>query len=278
MFNIEDFKNSKNKIAYIESVKDSITKFKWNNIISNENLSQDFIKVFYKSLNLFSMNERDVLLPSNVIEYYLKKTKYVLDTFIKHQILSNFIIVKYFFNKSPNIENWDWILRYQQLEEDFIFEMKLKGYFSDHINPKYYFNIRTFKETKNKFKYIKQLYNEKVLTLYDWNYINGWLELDKPIRKLFFKIFKNKLDWYIICKHRKLTDKFMVEFKDVLIWEVVFRYQKPSDKFIKKFAKYNKEWIVTPINSYNQKIARWLYKNKHISRIHYMEYKKENRL
>jgi hypothetical protein len=86
-------------------------------------------------------------------------------------------------------------------------------------------------------------------------------EIEKIIKELNLNCtleeFQDKVDWYCISAHQKLSENFIREFKDKVDWVYISKYQKLSESFIKEF---------------NLKISEdnWLYKST--------EYKKDELL
>ena len=65
------------------------------------------------------------------------------------------------------------------------------------------------------------------------------------------KEFQDKVYWYRISIHQKLSESFIEKFKDRVDWDYISEYQKLSESFIDKFQdKINWNWV-----SRNQKLS-----------------------
>ena len=60
----------------------------------------------------------------------------------------------------------------------------------------------------------------------------------------FIREFQEKVDWYWISTHQKLSEDFIREFKDKVYWVWISQYQKLSEDFIREFQeKVDWYWI-----------------------------------
>ncbi len=65
----------------------------------------------------------------------------------------------------------------------------------------------------------------------------AWYEISyhQKLSEGFIREFQDKVDWSYISKYQKLSEDFIQEFKDSVDWHDVSRYQKLSENFIRKY-------------------------------------------
>lgn len=71
--------------------------------------------------------------------------------------------------------------------------------------------------------------------------------------------YKNKLDWYKVCKDVPLSVELLDKFSDKLFWPVVSHYQKLSEEFIDKHSD-KVEW--NNISSYQNLSESFIERHK----------------
>ena len=76
------------------------------------------------------------------------------------------------------------------------------------------------------------------------------IDLNLTDEKLIIE-FKDKVNWYEISYHKKLSENFIIEFKDKVDWWEISYHQKLSEKFIREF-KDKVDWYEI---SYHQKLS-----------------------
>jgi len=71
-----------------------------------------------------------------------------------------------------------------------------------------------------------------------------WISIHQKLSEGFIREFKNKVDWGWISKYQKLSEGFIREFEDKVNWSNISMYQKISEGFIWEFKnKVDWEWI-----------------------------------
>jgi hypothetical protein len=71
-----------------------------------------------------------------------------------------------------------------------------------------------------------------------------WISIHQKLSKGFIREFKDKVDWCYISKYQKLSEGFIREFEDKVNWSNISIYQKLSEGFIWEFKnKVDWEWI-----------------------------------
>jgi len=71
-----------------------------------------------------------------------------------------------------------------------------------------------------------------------------WISIHQKLSEGFIREFKNKFDWGFISKYQKLSEGFIREFEDKVNWSNISMYQKLSEGFIWEFKnKVDWEWI-----------------------------------
>ena len=115
----------------------------------------------------------------------------------------------------------DTIKEYIQKEITLDFEENVVKEILNYENPKY--------------RYIIELYN------YDWDKISTNLNNILVIKGCwinditkFMDIYKEHLNWTIICEEKYLTEDFMEKVSEYLDWKEVSFNQQLSEKFIRK--------------------------------------------
>jgi hypothetical protein len=52
----------------------------------------------------------------------------------------------------------------------------------------------------------------------------------------FYADYADKINWYIVCRDKNLSEDFMRKFQDWIKWDLVSKYQKLSEDFINRFS------------------------------------------
>lgn len=82
---------------------------------------------------------------------------------------------------------------------------------------------------------------------------NSWIDIiidnENELSDEFIEIYKEKIDWYILCIYQKFSDNFIINNHEFIRWETFVIHQKISKNILIKFQK-KINWDLYSTNSY----------------------------
>jgi hypothetical protein len=191
----------------------------WNEICQHQILNEQIIEENIDKVNWVFISIYQELSENFIYKYWTKLLPFMI---FAHQKLSSEFIDKIISTKGEKDIDWNYITKYQKLNEKFIKKYENK------ILWNYIWNSQTFSE-----EYIRELYNKA----------------NEPYSRI-------SLNWVDICIYQKLSENFIREFEDKMfqiefgekvyyksLWfSLIFEHQELSKEFKKEFSNrcYNK--------------------------------------
>jgi hypothetical protein len=208
-----------------------VQEFPWG--IINKCLPEEFLSEFrdyidFRHLRSYDLSEEFIIANADRIPLHcVFLTKEVSEKTIR-MLVENF-----------DINDWYWLVKRQNLSEDFILE------FQDHIE------IRNLDYTKSfSIGFLEKIYDILIHDISDYsdedlsdNFISvfqddiDFYELSrvKVLSESFIRQYLTHFDdrtWTVISESQKLSQDFIREFKDFLDWDMVVRNQQVSVEFV----------------------------------------------
>ena len=86
----------------------------------------------------------------------------------------------------------------------------------------------------------------------DWYHISKHQKLSEN----FIREFKNEVNWCRISKCQELSEEFIREFKDKIDWGEISRYQKLSEEFIREFQNKVNWYLISEYQNLSENFIR----------------------
>jgi hypothetical protein len=205
-----------------EMLKKHANKVNWYIISGRQDLSEDFIRKHKDDINWNQLSFYHKNLSIPFIEEFINYLN--LHEIIENSKLSEEFIKKYS-NKLFGKENLQLrLFKYQNISPK-LFEYLSNKYsiLSSSLIP------YIIKNQNNISKEFIEKYNKDI----DWtNICSQYHRLTEP----FMRKFHEYLDWPLVSKAQKLSEKFIEDFQDKVIWQHIFEWQSSlSPEFKEKW-------------------------------------------
>jgi hypothetical protein len=95
--------------------------------------------------------------------------------------------------------------------------------------------------------------------------INSWVDIiidnENELSEEFIELYKNKIDWYIICIYQKFSDKFIERNYKNIQWDTLVIHKNISKYILNKFSD-NINWELYSTNPYLNEYIIDIYHDK----------------